>query len=279
MKANATRRRVDRRLAALLRCAGRSSRPRTGAPAVDSTLACMTTCAVSDTRRVWRSRPAMLFVRTSSARARPELPDGNPDFNRDVAWCTWAVIGSISAASARAWRSAGRSKPFASTPTTSWSKRAAIVTRPVAAPDGGPWRIGVEDPLNPDQPIAVLAVSDRAVATSSVRIRRWTAGSSQVHHLIDPRTGLPGGAGLCAVTVVGDDVADAEVNAKTLFLEGRDAIADAVRSELTAACWVTTDGRPEFSTRLRAVHPVAARVSAIPPTPVRLDRGKRWRSA
>ena len=118
------------------------------------------------------------------------------------------------------------------------------------ASDGGPWRIGVEDPLNPAQPIAVLAVSDRAVATSSVRIRRWTAGSSAVHHLIDPRTGLPGGAGLCAVTVVDDDVADAEVNAKALFIEGDDAIADAVGRNQIAACWVTTDGVREFSAAL-----------------------------
>jgi len=115
------------------------------------------------------------------------------------------------------------------------------------APDGGPWRIGVEDPLNPAQPIAVLAVSDRAVATSSVRIRHWTAGGSAVHHLIDARTGLPGGAGLCAVTVVDDDVADAEVNAKALFLEGENAIADAVGPQQIAACWVTTDGVREFS--------------------------------
>lgn len=118
------------------------------------------------------------------------------------------------------------------------------------APDGGPWRIGVEDPLNAAQPIAVLAVSDGAVATSSVRIRRWTAGGAEVHHLIDPRTGLPGGAGLCAVTVVGDDVADAEVDAKAIFLEGQLAIAAAVRSGLTAACWVTTDGTHEFSTAI-----------------------------
>jgi len=118
------------------------------------------------------------------------------------------------------------------------------------APDGGQWRIGVEDPLNPTEPIAVLAVSDRAVATSSVRIRRWTAGGAEVHHLIDPRTGLPGGAGLCAVTVVADDAADAEVDAKVLFLEGRRAIAGAVRSGRTAAGWVTTDGAGEFSAAL-----------------------------
>ena len=34
---------------------------------------------------------------------------------------------------------------------------------------------------------------DRACATSSIRLRRWRAGGEQVHHLIDPRTGRPGG--------------------------------------------------------------------------------------
>jgi thiamine biosynthesis lipoprotein len=118
------------------------------------------------------------------------------------------------------------------------------------APDGGRWRIGVEDPMNPTEPIAVLAVSDCAVATSSVRIRRWTAGGAEVHHLIDPRTGLPGGDGLRAVTVVGADAADAEVDAKTLFLEGLRGIADTVRTTSTAACWVATDGTATFSAAL-----------------------------
>ena len=118
------------------------------------------------------------------------------------------------------------------------------------SPDGGRWRIGVEDPMNPTEPIAVLAVSDCAVATSSVRIRRWTAGGAEVHHLIDPRTGLPGGAGLRAVTVVAADAADAEVDAKTLFLEGHLGIAGTVRTASTAACWVATDGSASFSAAL-----------------------------
>ncbi len=37
------------------------------------------------------------------------------------------------------------------------------------APDGEPWRVGVEDPFGEDTPVAVLSVSDRAVATSSIR--------------------------------------------------------------------------------------------------------------
>ncbi len=113
------------------------------------------------------------------------------------------------------------------------------------AADGGPWRVGVEDPFYAAaQPLAVLEVRDRAVATSSIRLRRWRAGERQVHHLIDPRTGLPGGEGLVAVTVVGadgDDVAGAEVDAKTLFLAGAKRIAAGADRAGIAACWVGED--------------------------------------
>jgi thiamine biosynthesis lipoprotein len=109
-----------------------------------------------------------------------------------------------------------------------------------SAPDGGGWRVGVEDPLGAPDPLLVLEVTDRAVTTSSIRIRRWTAGDRPVHHLIDPRTGLPGGAGVLAVTVVGSDPADAEVDAKVLFLDGNDRIAKTAAD--VAACWVTEGG-------------------------------------
>jgi thiamine biosynthesis lipoprotein len=108
--------------------------------------------------------------------------------------------------------------------------------------DSEKWLIGVEDPLGSPDPIAVVAVSDRAVATTSIRIRRWTAGGVEVHHLIDAKTGLPGGDGLRAVTVVGADAADAEVDAKTLFLEGSGGVAMAARTRDSAACWVADDG-------------------------------------
>jgi thiamine biosynthesis lipoprotein len=64
------------------------------------------------------------------------------------------------------------------------------------AEDGGPWRIGVEDPSDKSEPICVLGLRDRAVATSSIRLRHWARNGKRVHHLIDPRTGEPGGQGL-----------------------------------------------------------------------------------
>ncbi len=112
------------------------------------------------------------------------------------------------------------------------------------------WRIGVEDPLGGEAPCAVLEVRDSACATSSIRLRQWRSGSRPVHHLVDPRTGRPGGAGLLAVTVVAADAADAEVEAKTLFLAGRDRIASEARRRGVAALWVDEDAVASESPRL-----------------------------
>lgn len=117
-------------------------------------------------------------------------------------------------------------------------------------PDGSGWHIGVEDPRGGPDPVAVLAVSEGACATSSTRLRRWRAGGEEVHHLIDPSTRRPGGDGLRAVTVVADDPADAEVWSKTLFLRGTQ-IADAAECRDLAALWIDADGTLAVSSAMR----------------------------
>jgi thiamine biosynthesis lipoprotein len=124
------------------------------------------------------------------------------------------------------------------------------------APQGGPWIVGIEDPGGGPDPLAVLKVERwGAVATSSIRRLRWVRDGRVVHHLIDPRTGEPGGEGLRAVTVCGPDPAWAEVWSKTLFLEGAAGIADAARRRGLAAWWATDDGRLEMTAaaRLRTI--------------------------
>ncbi|HQY34704.1 MAG TPA: FAD:protein FMN transferase [Actinotalea sp.] len=111
-----------------------------------------------------------------------------------------------------------------------------------AGPDGPLWRVGVQDPHGGDQPVLVLDVTDTGCATSSTLLRRWRTGGIDVHHLIDPRTGAPGGAGLVAVTVAAPDPAWSEVWAKALFLAGADAVAEHAERLGIAAAWVTQDG-------------------------------------
>jgi thiamine biosynthesis lipoprotein len=116
-------------------------------------------------------------------------------------------------------------------------------------PSGDGWQVGVEHPGGGPHPAAVLTVRDAACTTSSIRLRNWVAGGRRVHHLVDPRTGAPGGAGLRSVTVVGPDPAMAEVWSKVLFLAGREGIAEAAGGR--PALWVADDGTIEMSPPMR----------------------------
>lgn len=114
--------------------------------------------------------------------------------------------------------------------------------------DGEAWSIGVEDPASPSELLATLSVRDRAVTTSSIRLRRWMADGTRVHHLIDPSTGRPGGRGLVSVTVVGKDAARAEVWSKALFLSGRSGIIALAKRRSIPALWVDEAGRYAMTT-------------------------------
>lgn len=113
--------------------------------------------------------------------------------------------------------------------------------------EGALWRVGVEDPEDPTQPVAVLELQDVAVATSSVRIRSWQIAGREVHHLIDPRSGQPGGAGLASVTVIDADPAAAEVASKTLFLTGRRGVRTTADHLGVAALWIDDNGVVDWS--------------------------------
>ena len=118
-------------------------------------------------------------------------------------------------------------------------------------PDGDGWMVGVENPSGAGGPAAVLALTDRACATSSVRLRRWTAGGATVHHLVDPRTGRSAESGLVSVTVVGDDPAVAEVWSKSLFVVGRAGVRAAADDRGLAALWIDDRGYVGVSAAMR----------------------------
>jgi len=125
-----------------------------------------------------------------------------------------------------------------------------LVARGIA-PQPGPWLIGIESPIANDE-VAVLELVDGAVCTSSISVHAWTTADGRVvHHLLDPRTGEPGGAGLVSVTVAGPDPAWAEVWSKTLFLEGLRGIGPRARGLGLAAWWIRDDGALEMTPAAR----------------------------
>jgi FAD:protein FMN transferase len=56
-------------------------------------------------------------------------------------------------------------------------------------PDGKAWRVGLADPLAPDQVAVTLELADRCISTSGGYGTRFEA-SGRHHHLFDPATGI-----------------------------------------------------------------------------------------
>jgi thiamine biosynthesis lipoprotein len=112
--------------------------------------------------------------------------------------------------------------------------------RPDARKHAARWSIALEDPSGGPLPIATCELPHEwAITTSSTRIaRRVDAAGRLVHHLVDPRTGEPGGGSLIAVSVAFPDPAWAEIWSKDLFLEGTRGIGPRARARGLAAWWV-----------------------------------------
>jgi thiamine biosynthesis lipoprotein len=92
-------------------------------------------------------------------------------------------------------------------------------------PPAGGWRIRVQDVTTavdtaPQGPTAVIAIHDGGLATSSVAARRWNRGGNVLHHILDPRTGLPAAPVWRTVSVAAASCADANTAATAAIIRG-----------------------------------------------------------
>jgi thiamine biosynthesis lipoprotein len=87
------------------------------------------------------------------------------------------------------------------------------------SPDGG-WSVRISDdhaaPLDSRGPTVALAGG--GLATSSTTVRRWRSGRTELHHLIDPRTGRPAKSPWRTVSVAAKICVDANVASTASFM-------------------------------------------------------------
>jgi thiamine biosynthesis lipoprotein ApbE len=98
-----------------------------------------------------------------------------------------------------------------------------------AAPPGG-WRIRVQDVTGrpedpPAGPSAVIAIHSGGLATSSTAARRWRRGGDVLHHILDPRSGLPAAPVWRTVSVAAATAADANAASTAAIIRGEAALA------------------------------------------------------
>ena len=176
--------------------------------------------ASPDLRHVLAACDHLALVTNGAFDARRHRPDGRPDPSGFVkGWAIEEAAWILDSAGARNyWINAGGD----------------IVARGEAAP-GEPWRVGIRHPDQADRVAAVLAVSDRAVATSG----NYERGD----HIRDPRHREGAVAELRSVTVVGPALAFTDAYATALFVMGIDGLRWLNSRPDYAAHAISADGR------------------------------------
>jgi thiamine biosynthesis lipoprotein len=173
-----------------------------------------------DLRHVLTACDHLAMVTDGAFDARRHRPDGRPDPSGYVkGWAIQEAAWILDSAGARNyWINAGGD----------------IVARGESA-SGRPWRVGIQHPDRRDRVSAVLAVSDRAVATSG----SYERGD----HIRDARLGGTAATGLRSVTVVGPGLAFTDAYATALFVMGLDGLRWLTAHPEYEALAITDDDR------------------------------------
>ena len=102
-------------------------------------------------------------------------------------------------------------------------------------PEGG-WRVLVtDDHAGPENaPGQTVFLTGGALATSSTTVRRWRRGGAELHHIVDPATGLPVRSAWRTASVGAATCVDANVAATAAIVWGERAVDWLVRHRLPA---------------------------------------------
>ena len=155
--------------------------------------------------------PGWRRIRLFPATRRVEIPEG---VEVDLGATAKALAADLAARAARtAMGSAGV--------LVSLGGDVAVAGEP---PDEG-WHIQIAE----DSRAAItpggetIAIRSGGVATSSTTVRRWRRGGVELHHIIDPATGVPAGGPWRTVSVVAGSCVDANIAATAAIVQGASA--------------------------------------------------------
>jgi thiamine biosynthesis lipoprotein len=86
-----------------------------------------------------------------------------------------------------------------------------------SAPDGEPWKIGIQSPDDERAIAGTLLLEDRAVATSGTYRQFFRHRGHRYHHIMDPATAAPLETPMRSLTIVADSVMQADAATTALF--------------------------------------------------------------
>jgi thiamine biosynthesis lipoprotein len=127
-------------------------------------------------------------------------------------------------------------------PAGGWPVLVADEQEPVSTADPRSRRVAPVPERSPGQ---VVRLAAGALATSSIVCRQWRRGDRMLHHIVDPRTGLPAAGPWRTVSVAAANCAEANAAATAAIVGGNRAPAWLAGQGLPARL-VTRDGSVRF---------------------------------
>lgn len=103
------------------------------------------------------------------------------------------------------------------------------------------WNIGIADPDDNTDSIAVVSLRDGSVVTSGDYERFFEKDGKRYHHIFDPATGYPADSGLRGVTVIDPCSTKADALTTALFVMGLDKGMKFCEENEIAAVFITSD--------------------------------------
>jgi len=119
-------------------------------------------------------------------------------------------------------------------------------------PINGAWTIPVASPFLSSEILATATLTDGAIATSSLDAKTWSVGNKDMHHVLNPKTGLPlrrSPDQIIQSTVIGAEAVWAEVFSTVVLFAGIVEGFTQVEAAGLAALAVFADGRCLESSR------------------------------
>ncbi|MRR12084.1 FAD:protein FMN transferase, partial [bacterium] len=112
-------------------------------------------------------------------------------------------------------------------------------------PDGTVWRVGIEDPRDPERIVATFAFEgDGALSTSGDYQTYFEAEGRRYHHILHPATGRPA-EGVRSLTIAGTSLTglDSDILSTALFVRGAEEAESYARDMGLALYAVDAEGR------------------------------------
>jgi thiamine biosynthesis lipoprotein len=114
---------------------------------------------------------------------------------------------------------------------------------------GGRWEVLLRNPFQPEAPLGVFRLRNRALGTSGTAFQQFIVDGRTYGHILDPRTGEPS-LGPASVTVLAPSAAAADALSTAFYLLGPLAAADYLANHPQVGAVFVEDSPDDSSPRL-----------------------------